>query len=551
MAFKSNDTQQLPIEDAFLNLSPRVQRFVQKSWATGFSDIVFPAINETRFAVLYSDNPASRPNAPVNAVIGSLLLKEMFSMTDEELLESILCDVRFQVALRTTSFREQPFSDRTFSRFRERLDQHELETGEDLLKDEMEALAETFRKYLGMEPTLKRMDSLMVSSNSRKMSRLEILYTCVANLANTVHRTGETQRLKNMEHFLKEQDRNRFLYHRRNEDLDGRLQEITDKGASLLQTLPAHYREFEDFQLLERVMNEQTHTGQDGTTTPKAKKDISPQSLQNPSDPDATYRRKAGKDHKGYVANIVETTHEKGTLITAYEYQPNSHSDSRFCQKTLEQMGHQEHKTTLVADGAYASVANEAAAREKNIQLVTTALIGKPPEEVQADFVLDTVYKKMIQCPAGEKPYKTRFYEKTGTYRASFQKGTCEECPLRDKCGVAFQKKSAYVMVTEKTVARATYLKQMSSEEDQQFAKIRNGVEGIPSVLRRAYKVDHIPVRGSLRSKTWFGFKIGGINAKRVLKRALEAKKVVCVFGIVVALFRKPMRRVKFLPLAC
>jgi len=551
MAFKPNSTQQITFDDTFLNLPPRVQHFVKKSWAMGFSEIVFPAINEKRFAVLYSDNPASRPNAPVNAIIGSLMLKEMFNLTDEDLLESILCDVRYQVALRTTSFKEQPFSDRTFSRFRERLYQHELETGEDLLKDEMQALAETFRQYLGIEPTLKRMDSLMVSSNSRKMSRLEILYTCVANLVKTVHRTGETQLLKNREHFLKEEDRNQFLYHRRNEDLDGRLQEIIDHGASLLQTLPEHYGEFEEYQLLQRVMKEQTHTDKDGKATPKAKKDVSPQSLQNPSDPDATYRRKAGKDHKGYVANIVETTDEKGSLITAYDYQPNSHSDSHFCQKTIEQMGHQEQKTTLVADGAYASVANEAAATEKNIQLITTALIGKLPDEVQAQFVLDTDHKKVIKCPAGQKPYKTRFYEKSETYRASFSQGTCDECPLRDKCGVKFQKKSSYVMVSEKMIIRAAYLKQMSSEEYRRIAKIRNGVEGIPSVMRRTYKVDHIPVRGYLRSKTWFGFKIGAINTKRVLKGALQAKKVACIFVNITAIFRKTQLGVKSLPLAC
>ncbi|MDW7672337.1 MAG: transposase [Bacillota bacterium] len=105
MAFKPNNTQQIHFDDAFLNLPPRVQHFVQKSWAMGFSEIVFPAINEERFAVLYSDKAASRPNAPVNAVIGSLMLKKMFGLTEEDLLESILCDVRFQVALRTTSFK--------------------------------------------------------------------------------------------------------------------------------------------------------------------------------------------------------------------------------------------------------------------------------------------------------------------------------------------------------------------------------------------------------------------------------------------------------------
>jgi hypothetical protein len=32
--------------------------------------------------------------------------------------------------------------------------------------------------------------------------------------------------------------------------------------------------------------------------------------------------------------------------------------------------------------------------------------------------------------------------------------------------------------------------------------------------------LDRIPVRGLVRSKIWFGFKIGAINAKRVLKGA-------------------------------
>ncbi|MDW7733554.1 MAG: hypothetical protein SCH66_14140 [Methanolobus sp.] len=98
--------------------------------------------------------------------------------------------------MRTTSFKEQPFSDRTFSRFRERLYQHELETAADLLRDEMQSLAETFRTYLDIEPTLKRMDSLMVAANIRTMLRLELMYTCVANMVKTVHRTGEIQRLK-------------------------------------------------------------------------------------------------------------------------------------------------------------------------------------------------------------------------------------------------------------------------------------------------------------------------------------------------------------------
>jgi hypothetical protein len=62
----------------------------------------------------------------------------------------------------------------------------------------------------------------------------------------------------------------------------------------------------------------------------------------------------------------------------------------------------------------------------------------------------------------------------------------------------------------------------MSTEKYSVLQKIRNGVEGIPSILRRKYHVDVIPVRGLVRSKIWFSFKIGAINAKKVLKMAAE-----------------------------
>lgn len=75
---------------------------IRKSWCKNFADIVFPAINEERFSVRYSENHAARPNTPVNFIVGSLMLKENNGLTDEELVESICCDVRYQYALHTT-----------------------------------------------------------------------------------------------------------------------------------------------------------------------------------------------------------------------------------------------------------------------------------------------------------------------------------------------------------------------------------------------------------------------------------------------------------------
>jgi len=57
------------------------------SWSKGFSEIIFPAINEERFLLIYSETKGSLPNNPV---VGSIVLKELLHLTDDELLARTL-----------------------------------------------------------------------------------------------------------------------------------------------------------------------------------------------------------------------------------------------------------------------------------------------------------------------------------------------------------------------------------------------------------------------------------------------------------------------------
>jgi len=63
--FCRNNVQQISISDPLLNMSNYLQEILEKSWAHTFQQYIFPNINEDRFAVLYSDNHASRPNSPL------------------------------------------------------------------------------------------------------------------------------------------------------------------------------------------------------------------------------------------------------------------------------------------------------------------------------------------------------------------------------------------------------------------------------------------------------------------------------------------------------
>lgn len=75
---------------------------------------------EGRFRVLYSTRTQCRSNTPVNICVGALIIKELFQISDDEVVENLMLEPRDQYALHTTSYEEQPLSDKTLSRFRKR-----------------------------------------------------------------------------------------------------------------------------------------------------------------------------------------------------------------------------------------------------------------------------------------------------------------------------------------------------------------------------------------------------------------------------------------------
>jgi hypothetical protein len=77
MAFVKNMNQQLSFNDRTNMLTERERKVLLKSWSAGFAEHIFPLIREEQFDVLYSDNPASRSNTPVNIIAGMIILKEM------------------------------------------------------------------------------------------------------------------------------------------------------------------------------------------------------------------------------------------------------------------------------------------------------------------------------------------------------------------------------------------------------------------------------------------------------------------------------------------
>lgn len=147
---------------------------------------------------------------------------------------------------------------------------------------------------MNLNPTLKRMDSMMIASNIRKLSRLELLYSCVANMVKCLQKSGEDELIKGMEHYYDDSDRNKVVYHNRSEGTSDKIQIVINDAGKLLPLIEDKYLQTSKYQLLLRVFREQTEDNGKGARKLREGKDLNSQILQNLSVPDATYRRKAG-----------------------------------------------------------------------------------------------------------------------------------------------------------------------------------------------------------------------------------------------------------------
>jgi len=519
MSFCRNTSQQMNIFDPLHSMRNWEKERLQKSWAEYFSEFVFPFINEDRFKVIYSDNIASRPNNPINVYFGLLLLKELFNQSDETVMDSLIFDVRYQYALHTTSFEKQPISKHSLTNFRVAITKYNDEHNVDLIKEEIESLAKCHAKTLNINNPMIRMDSLMVSSSCKRLSRLEIIFSCVERMIQEAKRQGSSLLPERFNVYLEEGHRNDTIYRSQDKDVESKLVTITKDALELYYLIGGTtLAETDDYKLLSRMVGDQTQIINEKREL-KPAKEILPTSLQNPTDPDATYRKKGKTTGVGYTANVVETFDDKNRMITQYDLQPNVYSDQRFSKDVIEKLGHQETPLYLTIDGAYYSEDLAKLAAEKNIFLIPTNLTGRRKNSEKAgyeNFDIDEETHTVKACPAQQKPISSNF--KDGKYIARFDNTVCNQCPQRENCPVLKQKKSNLMMVTEKKINREKIEACMKKEEYWEIANKRAGVEGLPSVLRRKYNIDNLPVRGLLRSKLWLGMKIGAINFKRLVK---------------------------------
>ena len=210
--------------------------------------------------------------------------------------------------LHTTNFDEQPLSDKSLSRFHHRcydyaqthgVPYHECVIGP----------AEASTRMMGIDKRIRRMDSFMVETNIRKLSRMELIYTCISKLIRYHHKNEYDDIIGHMEHYYNPYDFNRVIYHNRSTDTDKRIAVLLKDADLLLEKCRNDFEELIEYQLFVRYLNELTIV-EDGKSRFRTKEDggMNSSIMQTSSAPDATYREKARKQHhSNYAANVEES----------------------------------------------------------------------------------------------------------------------------------------------------------------------------------------------------------------------------------------------------
>lgn len=175
---------------------------------------------------------------------------------------------------------------------------------------------------------------------------------------------------------------------------------------------------------------------------------------------------------------------------TDYQFDKNTHADSHFLQESLSAMEKSEEEIILVTDGGYDDQDNVALAKEKNVRLVTTALIGKESPDALADFEFNEDGIRLLRCAAGHEPASQTYTKTTKQCRVSFARDHCVGCPYQHQCRPKIYKKVAT------------------------FITSRNGVETIPTNILKNYHLDKLP-KGKQRGKFFFGSKISSLKLQK------------------------------------
>ena len=515
--FRKNDVSndQMNLFSKENNWSEYKKKRLKQSWAEVFRTKIMPNINEEPYRVLYSD-VGSRPNTPVNILVGLLIIKPLTGDSDDSLLDTVFFNEKVQYALGILNDDEDLISKNMISNFRMRIFNYEAETGINLFDNTLKEINDYLLEMTKIDKKLKRVDSLMISSSCKDMTRTELIYKVNEMFIKLLKKKNKKIAGK-FKNYLEQDNEIKVLYQTKESEIHAKLTMLLNESIDLYKRYKndKEVNETEEFKNLERLINDQYDNDK---KAPKDGKDIKPISMQTPYDKDATYRFKY-KSNKGYVGNVVEAVDQEKelALITDWDVASNVKSDKEFMKEMIEKKETKE-KEIIVADAAYYSKELKDLAEEKNTEIHPTDLTGyREKETILNEFEVNED-NTVEACPIGEKALSSKYDEQNNMLYADFEKEKCVNCSRREKCPIKLLKNKAKLAKSLNQIERAQLMAKRNTEEYKKISHVRSGIEGIPSVLRRKYNIDHRGSKGLPYLRMLFSSSMLAINIKKITK---------------------------------
>lgn len=500
--FRKNDQHyQMPLFSSIKALPEKLQKRLEDSWSGTFYHEFFVRIDEEPFAVLYSDE-ASRPNIPINVLVGLETLKSGFGWSDEEMYDHFCYDVQVRYALGYRDLSEGHFELRTVYNFRRRITEHMQETGENLIEVAFEQVTDEQIAAFELKTNKLRMDSTLVASNIRDMSRLQLLVEVLQRVHRMLAEPEQQQYAEEFAPYLKGSS-GQYIYHLKGEDTQVHLQRIGELMQQLLAELPDTYAPQPAYQVLGRVFKEH-FVSQECEVQVKAGSELSAGSLQSPDDWKATYRQKRGQGHQGYVSNAAETCHPDNPLqlIVQMQTEPNNTDDALMLAEALPKLKERTDVDQIDTDGGYNSPAVDTLMRENEVVQIQTAIRGRKPaaEKIALDdFDWQTDadgHPQTVTCPNGQQATVTPARNES-RYRAAFEKSDCEQCPLLAQCpSQTLQRQPEQVLRFSQADLDLALRRQRSAEARTRKQNLRSAVEATMRAIKHPFGNGKVPVRG-------------------------------------------------------
>jgi hypothetical protein len=273
------------------------------------------------------------------------------------------------------------------------------------------------------------------------------------------------------------------------------------------------------YHLLQRVLQEHCHltNDKDNPIELKNSKEIPSNSLQNPSDPDATY---SGHKGQGYQVQVMETfcddekqKEQSFNLITHIEVEPAHESDAKAIVPAFESVEKRDLKPKeLVADSLYGSDDNCQKADGHGVELVAPTMGCVDKDKLSLGDFQFSPKGEIVACPQKHAPAKVKKRKRASI---GFSATNCQNCPQLSNCPVKKGKKFYYLRFTDKEMRIAKRRLHEQSAEFKERYRWRAGVEATMSEYDRRTGVKNLRVRGLKAVRYCASLKALGVNIFR------------------------------------